>query len=238
MTVAQFVPAVFLAATGKINTFASGSTKWLKIVALGNARIQEWQDWPNIDWNALYLPDTSFGTVTATASYNFPGTVRKISSQEGDVVRIMHTDLVTFTDYDIIPADRQKDNARKMPTFQDNFVQVVGTTLRFNRAFNSTDPQFGGTIYVPSYGFATTISGDSDLIPVDIPAWLVNITAADYCATDVTRQNLVPRLEGRAAGLFTTMKQANAGQVTRIYQPWNPMGNATLPGNGASEAFL
>lgn len=224
MIVTDFVSRVAYAATGKAPSFASGSTKWLKILAIGNALIDDWQDEPDVDWNSLYSPDYSIGTVTATNSFTVPALVRKISNQQGDVIRIIHTDGTTFTDYDIIDNDRQKDYQNMQRTFQNQYVIQVGSTIKFNRAFISgTDPQFGGTITIPAYLYATDIVNDSDVIPVDIPNWLVYATAAQYVSTDVTRQQLVPRLEEKANAIMDVMKANNSGQVTTMYQPWNPI---------------
>jgi hypothetical protein len=226
--VSQFVPAVSYQATGKANSFVSGSVKWLKILALANTLIEDWQDEPDTEWDKLYLSDVSFGTVTAAQSFAYPATLRKLSQQEGDVVRILHTNGTTFTDYSIIDNNRQKDYAGYNRTFQDQYVTRGNRLLWFNRAFTSADPQFGGTIYANGYGYAgpnaapNYLINDSDVIPVSLPNWLVYATAAAYDSTDVTRQQLVPRLEAKANELMDKMKQNNHGQLTTMFQPWNP----------------
>jgi hypothetical protein len=229
MIVSSFVPAVMLAATRKVYTFTSVSdTKAAVVIAIANQLIEDWQNEPNVDWNSLYLPDTSIGTVTATNTFTLTSTVRKLSSQEGDVIRILHTDGTTFTDYSIIDNDRQKDVQNMQRTFQNNYVIPVGRTIRFNRAFATTDAQYGGTIYVPAYGYAgpnaapAYLVAATDVIPVDLPNWLVYATAAQYDASDVTRQQLVPRLEAKANELMQVMKDNNDGQVTEMFRPWRP----------------
>lgn len=222
MLVSDFVPAVGLKATGKIPTFTTGSTKWLKILAIGNFYIRQWQDEPNIDWASLYSPDYTIATVTATASFTIPAAVRKISLQEGNVIRITHVDGVNFTDYTIVDETRLKEFSNYSTTYQAPHVIVTGSTLRFNRAFASTDPQFGGTIKAPVYLFAGTITADSDVIPVDIPNWLIAVSAAEYVRTDVTRQNQYPNLVGEANQIMEVMKSNNDAQDTSIYKPWNP----------------
>lgn len=224
MLVPEFVANVSYQATGKVNSFVTGSTKWLKILALANPLIQDWSNEPDVDWNSLYAPDTSIGAVTAAQIFNVTGTIRKISDQQGDVVRIIHTNGVSFTDYDIVDSNRQKDFANGTRTFQNNYVIQVGPTIRFNRAFTSSDPQFGGTITVPGYTYAPAIALDTDVIPVDIPNWLIYATAAQYDSTDVTRQQLVPRLEAKANEIMQVMKDNNEGQITQMLQPWRPGG--------------
>ena len=181
-----------------------------------------WGNEPNIDWFSLYSPDYVISTVTASKTFTLPAAIRKLSNQEGDVVRISHTDGVAFTDYDVIDSDRVKDFANGQPTFQNNYVSLNGRQLLFNRAFVAADPQFGGTIKGPAYLYPATIAADADTIPVDMPNWLVYATAAEYVSTDVTRQNLVPRLETKANEVMQVMKDNNGGQNTRIYQPFRP----------------
>jgi hypothetical protein len=232
MIVSSFVPAVLLAATRKIYTFTTVSdSKAAIVIGIANQLIDDWQNEPDIDWNSLYLPDVACGTVTATNTFTVAASIRKVSDQEGDVIRIIHTDGATFTDYSVIPNDRQKDFANLQRTFQNNYVIPVGRNLNFNRAFAATDPQYGGTIYVNGYGYAgpnpapAYLVNATDVIPIDIPNWLVYATAAQYDANDVTRQQLVPRLEQKANAIMETMKSNNNGQVTTMYQPWRP-GNA------------
>ena len=232
MTVASFVPQVFEQATGKIPTFVSGSTKWLRIVALANTLIQDWSDEKDVDWASLYTPDLNIGTITAAQSFTIPATVRKLSQQQGNVVRILHVDGTTYIDYEMVPADRDKDFASYVRTFQDNYVYQLANKIYFHRAFNSTDPQFGGSLLVPAYTYAPTITADSDVIPIDIPNWLVYATAAAYDSTDVTRQQLVPRLEAKANQIMEVMKANNDGAITDMYRPWQPGSSYSSSTNG------
>ena len=235
MTTAQFVAATFLKSTGKQITFASGSTKWLKIVALGNLYIDQWQDEPNIDWESLRLAPVNIGAVTAASEFTYSTTtIRKLSPYEADVVRILHSDGVAFTDYDIITSARQKYFANGQPTYQDNYVTNYKNKLQFNRAFASTDPQFGGSIYVPAYGYVSHITADADVIPVDIPNWLVFAVAAEYIRTDVTRQPQYGNIVNEANQIMLVMRDNNGGQNTNILATWNPLG---ATGNYTDQAF-
>lgn len=237
MIVSTFVPACFLKSTGKVATFTTGSTKWLKILAIANLYIDQWIDEPNVDWESLRLPSTTttLTAVTATDTFAYDTTlVRKISDHEQDFIRILHTDGSTFTDYETIPTNRQKDYANGQRTYQDNFITASQNKLQFNRAFNATDPQFGGTIFLPAYGYAAHVTADTDVIPVDIPNWLVFATAAEYIRTDVTRQPQYGNIINEANQIMNVMKQNNSGQKSRILQPWNPLGPT---GNFTDQAF-
>lgn len=217
MTAAQFVSDVFLKATGKQPTFVSGSTKWLKILAIGNQYIRSWAREPGVDWHSLYTPDFPEATVTATDTFALDNTVKNLSRQEGDYVRIVHTDD-TWTDYSIVDAPRLKDFDT------GNYCAQVGRNLVFNRAFTADDPQFGGDIFVPCYLYPEEISLDADVVPVDDPMWLVLISAAEYVRNDITRQNQYGNLIAEANQSMTRMKEDNESQVDDIYMPWSPLG--------------
>lgn len=218
MVVTDFVSNVFLRSTGKLPTFASGSTKWLKIVAISNFYIDAWARERGVNWNSLYSPDLAIGSVTATDTFPLPATIRKVSDLEEDCVRILHTNGITYTNFTTIAPERLKEFDT------GNYVAQIGSTLKFNRPFVSTDPQFGGSIKVPAYLFAAHIAADADVIPVDDPNWLILITAAEYIRNDVTRQNQYGNLVAEANEAMQSMKDDNNQQVTEVSRPWQPLG--------------
>lgn len=167
----------------------------------------------------MYTPELSFGSVTNTSTFALPGTVRKISDTIGDYVRIDHTDGTTSTKYDIVSAENLKRyyTGNKSGSI-GNYCAQIGTNLVFNHTFVSTDPQFGGTIKVPVYTVPTTLVADADVVPVDIPMWLVTITAAEYVRNDITRQNQYPNLIAEANQLMQRMKDDNEAQVEQAYR--------------------
>jgi hypothetical protein len=227
MLVTEFVPRVFRKATGKIPTFTTGSTKWLKILDIANEYIDTWAREPGVDWASLASPDLSIGTVTNTNTFPLLTTIRKISSREEDYVRIVHTDGVTYTDYTTVPVEKLKDYIDSGGTY---VTQVGGanktgvpSNLVFNHTFVSTDPQFGGSINVPAYLFAPHIAADTDDIPVDDPQWLVLVCAAEYIRTDVTRQLQYSNLVAEANAAMDRMRDDNDPQETLINRPWRPI---------------
>lgn len=226
MTTSEFVAATLLKATGKTSTAVEGDTKWTKVLGIGNFNIDSWQNEPDVDWNSLYDPLFSIGTVTNTDTFELDDEIRKLSDTEGDVVRIYHTDGTGYTDYDIVPADTLKryyygQNKENPDGF---YCAQIGRNLVFNHKFISTDPQFGGTIYAPIYNYADHLVNSGDEVPVDIPNWLVTISAAEYVRNDITRQGQYPNLINEANQLMTRMKDDNEAQVEQINRPWGPMG--------------
>lgn len=213
-------------ATGKVNSFTTGSTKWLKITALANQKIRQWAREPGVDWYSLYNPALTFTTVTNTDTFAIPATVRKISDKAGDTVRILHTDGKAYSDYDVVPGDDLKmhysGQNKEYPI--GNYCAQISSNLVFNHTFISTDAQFGGTIKVPVFTFPTELSADTDVVPVDDPMWLVIATAAEYIRNDITRSGQYPNLINEANELMDRMKDDNDAQVQELYRPWNPGG--------------
>lgn len=222
MTTSEFVAAVILKATGKTSTSISGDTKWTKVLGIANLLIDSWQNEPDVDWSSLYDPSFSIGTVTNTDAFDLDDEIRKVSDTEGDVVRINHTDGTGYTDYDVVPADTLKQyySGQNKENSFGNYCAQIGRRLVFNRKFVSTDPQYGGTIYVPAYLYADHLVGDSDEVPVDIPNWLVVMSAAEYVRNDITRQNQYPNLISEANQLMVRMKEDNDAQVSQLNMPW------------------
>jgi hypothetical protein len=209
------VSNAFQQATGKLPTFASGSAKWLRLVASGNFFLQQWARERGVDWFSLYDPTYSLGTVTATDTYDLDDEILKLSQQEGDSVRITHGDA-HYTDYTIITADRLKD----YPT--GYFCAKVGRTLKFNRPFIATDSQFSGTITAPVYVYPETFEDDNDDIQIDDPNWLVFVTAADFVRNDVTRKDLRADLVAQANEAMQSMKEDNEAQLSEVRMTWSP----------------
>jgi hypothetical protein len=224
LTTQEFVNAVILKATGKRTILAPTDTKFLKVLGIANGYIDQWQNEKDVDWSSLYDGGLSFGTVTATDTFAIPATVRKISDTRGDQVRIVWTDGVSYTDFEVVPADTLK----RYPN--SNVCAQIGTNIVFARTFNSEDPEFGGDVQVPVYTFAPTLvsgtpaTGETDVVPVDIPAWLVTASAAEYVRNDITKQNQYGNLVNEANQLMERMKDDNDGQVSEPYMPWGPMG--------------
>ena len=218
MIVSDFVAKVILKATGKVSTSTSGDAKWLKVLGIANTKIDDWANEPEVDWGSLYSRALSIGTVTATDTFPYnTATIRSISQTFGDPIRILHTDGKNYTDYDLVPYDTLKE----FPS--GTYCAVIGGNLVFNNAFQTTDPQFGGTINVPAMLYPSHLVNDTDVIPVDIPNWLVMATAAEYVRTDVTRQNQYANLAQEANQIMERMKDNNDGQVSYVDSNWAPL---------------
>jgi|GEM_PF-758112 len=219
MELAECVNQAFRAATGKLPTFGVGSKKWNNLVASINFYIGQWAREPGVDWNSLYDPAYSLGNITATATFDLGDEVRKLSQQEGDAIRITRTGSTQYTDFDVVSSDRLKEYA------SGNYVAQIGKTIRFNKAFTSANPLFGGAITAPVYLYPETMTRSNDTIPVDDPNWLVLMVAADYVRNDITRKDLRADLVDEANASMQRMKTDNNAQIETAYTSWSPTGH-------------
>lgn len=211
MTLSQFIQKAYLKATGKPTAPSSGTKKYNQLNNLGSYYTEVWQDEPGVDWSSLYDFFPS-GTVTATDTFALDEDIRKVSQQMGDTIKIVHTDD-NESYYRLVNPERLQENR------YNKVCAVIGRNLVFASAFTADDPQFGGTIVVPGYGYATFPSDDVTSIPVDIPEWLVTIVAAEYVRTDNTRLNQYPNLVAEANVLMQKMKENNGSRIDEVYRP-------------------
>ena len=217
MTTAQLVANIYLTANGKLPTFLSGSTKWLKILAIANNKIDTWQNEAN--WDSLYDPKHNCGIITATDTFALDSMVRLISQQPGDVVTIVKLDG-TKSYYQTVYAQQLKLYKT------GKYCAQVGQTLVFNKAFTATDPEFGGTLQNPAYKFATHLVADADVVPVDDPQWLVLASSAEYVRNDIVKQNQYGPLVNEANALMDLMKDSLQPQVEELQRPYSPLSSS------------
>ncbi len=222
MTLAELVAQVYIKATGKVSTLTSTDTKYQKILAIANQFISQWENTTGVDWSSLYEREHSIGTISATATYDLDDDIRKLSDTRGDYVQIASaTDDDNRVHYDIVPADTLSRYGSG-----SKVCAQIGRTLVFRDAFTSDSPVYGGTIYAPIYLYAEPLASANDEVPVDIPQWLVIMTAAEYVRNDATKQNQYPNLVAEAGALLDRMIDDNDAQVNEAYIPFSPLGRS------------
>ena len=221
MTLATLVTKAYLLATGKATAPASTTNKYSKLVGLANVCQNQWETEPDVEWDSLYLTVTLAGTVTATDTFALSASIRELSHREGDYVRIVLTDG-SEVPYTLVKPNELQDYARD----GIRVVARVGSNLVFSKAFESTDPEFGGSIKVPCYGFVSTLVNDSDVVQVDNPLWLAYMVAAEYCRTDITLNYRTDDLVARANQVMEDMKQAQEANITAPIRTFRPLGRS------------
>ena len=226
MEAQDLVAATYLRATGKTATFEFTDTKGVKILGLLNFFQRRWSKATGVDWISLYNPMQLVGTVTATDTFALDtSTIRKLSQQEGDNVRIIWpndagtiNDPDNYTDYELVPADRMKVDFN-----QGKFCSRQGGDLVFNAPFATSDPEYQGKLYVPCYVFVQDMVNPDDTTAVDDPDWLIVRCAAEYVRTDVTRLGQFPNLLSEANDIAARMTDDNqSDQNTDATADWNP----------------
>ena len=228
MTITEAITATFLKSTGKATPPLVGSSKYNQIVGLLDFYQRRWAREPDIAWDSLYDPSFSIGSITNTDTYDLDtSSIRRISNREGDYIRIMWTDGVGYSDYSLVNQDELKQfyRGQNKEYPKGNIATQIGTTLVFNHKFISTDPEFGGDIQVPIYGFPDPITADnpdSDEVQVNDPDWLVTRCAAEYVRNDIVRRSRYPELLSEANEMMTRMIDDNDSQIADIDKPWTP----------------
>jgi hypothetical protein len=209
VTLATLISRAYLLATGKATAPASGTNKYLKIIALANVCQDMWQNEPDVDWDSLYLKVSLSGTVTATDTFALSASVREISHRDGDYIEIVKTDGQSSY-FLLVRADELLEQQRS----GNRVVARVGSNLVFSSAFVATDPEFGGTIKVPCYTNVSDLSSEASIIQVDNPLWLCYMVAAEYCRTDITLNYRTDDLVSRANQVMEDMKQAQESNIS------------------------
>lgn len=235
MTINESISDVYLKGTGKAT--APSTSKRNKILGLLDFYQRRWSRENGVDWNSLYDPNFSLGNVTATDTYDLDtSSIRKLSDREGDTVRIVWTDGVGYTEFDIVDANSLKDYyyGNNKESYTGRVCAQIGSTLVFNHSFTTDDAEFGGEILVPTYTFPDPITDDnpdSDEVQVDDPDWLVLRCAAEYVRTDITRQGQYSNLLSEANEAMQRMIDDNGSQIDLVIRPWAPPSG--LRGDGA-----
>lgn len=219
MILSELVPAVILKATGKVTALTPTDTKYQKVLGIANFYIQSWSNTKNVDWLSLYNRKTNIGTVTGTDTFALPNTLRKISDTSGDFVQVINGTNVA--NYNVVPAE-------KLGLYDEgsNVCAQIKRDLVFRTAFSADSPLYGATIYVPGYEYAQGLANDTDTVPVDIPEWLVLVTAAEYIRNDITKQNQYPNIIAEANEMLERMIDDNDAQINTAYFPWKPQGRS------------
>lgn len=221
MTLATLVEKAYLLATGKGTAPATTTTKYSKIVGFSNICQDAWQNEPDVEWDSLYLTVSLPGTVTATDTFALTASIREISKRPGDSIRVLKTDG-TISYYQLVKPNELSDYA-------DNGIRVVarvGSNLVFSKAFTASEPEIGGTLKVPCYGYVSTLVNPTDDVQVDNPLWLAYAVAAEYVRTDLTLAFREDGLIERMNQIMNDMKQAQEEQYPTPVQTFTPLGRS------------
>lgn len=88
MDISVAIPAAYLLATGNLYTGSPGDANWLKMLTYFNIVQAVWAKEPGGNWESLYSPGVSAGTVGAVSSINLPTGLLKPSNKAHDYIYI------------------------------------------------------------------------------------------------------------------------------------------------------
>lgn len=216
MTLEGLVKAVILKATGKATILSPTDPKYQKILGIANAYIDTWQHEYGVDWASLYSPSYAIGTVTAAAKFEIPSDVRKFSDSPDSFVTITSLDG-RKTKYTIVPAE-----TLNRYTERSLVCARTGQYLTFTKSFSESGIELGGAISAPCFTNAPYLLDPTDKVPVDIPRWLVIMSAAEYVRNDITKQNQYSNLVGEAMPLMDKMIENNDAHYNETQIAWRP----------------
>lgn len=209
MIALDLISQAWTKAEGEVFSDGVGSDNWNYLFTLANYYIPNWATEYGVDWVSLYDPLFQIGTVAATDTFDLDtDDVRKLSNETEDYVRVIHTDGVSYTNYTIVPANQIKRYQYRGGAAARACAKV-GATLKFARTFTATDPEFGGTIFVPKYGNPDLLVDESSEVPIDNPAWLVCMLGYDVALHDILRKDIADNILAEANELMKTMKSDN-----------------------------
>jgi hypothetical protein len=219
MTLLEAITQAHLLAKGKATAPANTSSTYLALAGFANVGQTMWQDEPDVQWDSLRFVAEVVASVSATDTYTIPSTVRELSQKPDDDIYIEHTDGQK-TYYELVEPDQLQYYTRAGM----KVVARKGTDLIFSIPFTAQDPQFGGSIFIPAYGYVTELSDGADVVVVDEPMWLSMMMAAEYCRTKTSLNYRVDGLIDRANQLMQKMKQNQESQYTTATRPNLTMG--------------
>ena len=203
MTLQELINAVMLKATGKPTVLAQTNTKWEKIRGIANYYQKAWAHEPGQHWNSLYNV-ANIGTVSNESEYDLPDNVEEVSTANGDDIFILTTEGKSVP-FKLIEHDSWQNHPA------GNYCFIRGRQIIFPSRFSSDDPCLGGTLYAPAYYKVPELVVADDETVVDMPEWLVTMTAAEYIRNDIVKQNQYGNLVAEANNLMTSMIKANRG---------------------------
>lgn len=201
MLASELLDEIYAAYRGKTvdRTPAWSEAKAVRAITIANRKIREWATDPNNRWASLFSVN-DVGTIdTATFTYDLDDTFFMPS----DYALVTKTDD-TNVQYPIVPPQRrdQYSQALYISGFDPKtitFAQTIDAGLD------------GGTLKMPGYYIPDPLSAEGSFVPVDIPEWLVYVTASELARNDAAKEDQVANLVGQANDLYRKMIDNNNG---------------------------
>lgn len=203
------IQKAFLHAQRKATPPTSGTTKYNALLAIVDSMQKLWADEPDIEWASLYSWVTLSPTVSATDTYALDTSIQYLSKDFNDYIRITNGTSTSKINL-VSPNQLYRHNTNTC------YVAQIGRSLKFSKAFLSTDSVFGYNIIVPAYTFVNDLAAGTDLVQVENPMWLAYMVAAEFVRNDPVRVSQYENLVALAENVMSKMKQQNNGTLEEI----------------------
>lgn len=208
MIASNLILDIYRAYRGKPDsrTPAFGSDKANVALAIANRKIVEWATDPRNKWNSLFEIN-SVGTIsTSTLTYDLDDTFFLPS----DFAKIVKTDA-SYVEYPIVKAQQRN-------VLNGQSLYIHGSDPKKITFSQDIDTGLAsGILYVPGYYIPSTLTAQTDVVPVDDPNWLVYIVASELARNDAAKDDMYPTLAGMANDLY--LRMSNANNDTGFLQP-------------------
>ena len=159
MTVSEVLQQIHRLYEGNTDYPSSGSDDYNLRLGLINDAIKEWETFRQTRWKELYAT-TSLTTVSGTSQYSLPSDFKEIAS------------LVYIDDlyYKIVRNDMVKSLQEADSTAR--FCWITGTPTAYQLNVNPEPDESGKSIELSYYKYASSVSNDTDVLPMSMPMFV------------------------------------------------------------------
>lgn len=224
MLASQLLDEIYAAYRGKTTerTPAWGVAKADRTISIANRKMREWATDPNNRWSSLFeIRDVTPVVATNTATYELDDDFFMPS----DYALVERTDGTTVQ-YPIVPPQKRDQF--------DQSIYLSGINPKKATFAQTIDAGLaGGTLKVPGYFIPADIALATDFVPVDIPEWLVYITASELARNDAAKDDQYVNLVNQANDLYRKMIDNNNGGA--FLQPFSITNNMPQVGDSTDD---
>lgn len=214
------IQKAWLEAKAKSVAPTAGTPKYNVLLGLVDSEQKNWEDEESVEWDSLYNT-VACGTISTSQTYTLDSSIRYLSKRDEDTIFLISPDGTQRKPITLIRPNQLYEHKD-----QQFYVALIGRTLKFSKAFDTTSSYIGYTLEVPAYTYCNDIASGSDLIQCDRPMFLAYMVAASYARNDLIKQGQYQNILDKATALMNKMKQNNAGQMETLDMSWTASGES------------
>lgn len=216
MTPDQVITKAYVHAQRKAVPPASGTPKYLALLAIVDSMQKLWANEPDVEWDSLYENRTLAVAASATDTFALDADIDHLSKREDDPV------LVGTKPYKIV-----RPNQLYKYRLSD-VCAIRGGSLVFSHVLDAS--QAGDDIIVPAILVVPDIDtgAATDQVVVPDPMWLAYASAAEFDRNDIVKMNQYNNILALADQCMQRMKNENSGSLDEVDTSWRPDGGEYL----------